>query len=104
MNLVGRLVFRGPRLTFCRLLAAKYSSETGFREHIDTLVKGKPVVVFMKGTPDQPRCGFSNAVVQILRFHGVNKFDSHNVLEDENLRQGILKVDIFSYVSFSGLV
>ncbi|XP_070181184.1 glutaredoxin-related protein 5, mitochondrial-like [Littorina saxatilis] len=43
----------------------------------------------MKGTPDQPRCGFSNAVVQILRFHGVENFDSVNVLEDEDVRQGI---------------
>ena len=89
MNFVGRQVFRVPGLTFCRLLAARYSSETGSKEHIDSLVKGKSVVVFMKGTPDQPRCGFSNAVVQILRFHGVDQFDSFNVLDDEDVRQGI---------------
>ncbi|XP_006621664.1 glutaredoxin-related protein 5, mitochondrial isoform X2 [Apis laboriosa] len=46
------------------------------------------VVVFMKGVPDSPKCGFSNAVVQILRMHNV-KYDAHNVLEDEQLRQGI---------------
>ncbi|KAK7104334.1 hypothetical protein V1264_019072 [Littorina saxatilis] len=89
MNFVGRQAFRGPGLTFCRLLVARYSSKTGSKEYIDGLVKGKPVVVFMKGTPDQPRCGFSNAVVQILRFHGVENFDSVNVLEDEDVRQGI---------------
>jgi len=43
----------------------------------------------MKGTPEQPLCGFSNAVCQILRMHGVPPFDSYNVLEDEELRQGI---------------
>lgn len=43
----------------------------------------------MKGTPDAPRCGFSNAVCQILNFHGVDKFEAHNVLDDEELRQGI---------------
>lgn len=43
----------------------------------------------MKGTPAAPRCGFSNAVVQILNFHGVEKFDSHDVLSDEELRKGI---------------
>lgn len=41
----------------------------------------------MKGVPEEPRCGFSNAVVQILRMHGVT-YDAHDVLEDENLRQG----------------
>ncbi|KAK3855944.1 hypothetical protein Pcinc_037684 [Petrolisthes cinctipes] len=42
----------------------------------------------MKGTPDMPRCGFSNAVVQILRMHGVD-YDAHNVLADDSVRQGI---------------
>ncbi|KAK9511710.1 hypothetical protein O3M35_000318 [Rhynocoris fuscipes] len=55
---------------------------------IDKLVKKNKVVVFMKGIPDEPRCGFSNAVVQILKMHGV-KYDAHNVLEDENLRNDI---------------
>ena len=62
------------------------SAET--TKHFDNLVKGKKVVVFMKGTPDAPRCGFSNAVVQILNFHGVNEYEAHNVLEDEQIRQG----------------
>ncbi|XP_013776493.1 glutaredoxin-related protein 5, mitochondrial-like isoform X2 [Limulus polyphemus] len=64
------------------------TAATGTKEHVDELVKKNKVVVFMKGDPDAPRCGFSNAVVQILRMHGVT-YDSHNVLEDENLRQGI---------------
>lgn len=42
----------------------------------------------MKGVPDAPRCGFSNAVVQIMRMHAV-PYESHDVLSDENLRQGI---------------
>lgn len=41
----------------------------------------------MKGVPEEPRCGFSSAVVQILRMHGV-QYDAHDVLKDENLRQG----------------
>ena len=62
--------------------------DTGSKEHIKELVDAKKVVVFMKGVPSQPMCGFSNAVVQILRMHGV-EYDSHNVLEDDSLRQGI---------------
>ncbi|XP_058826072.1 glutaredoxin-related protein 5, mitochondrial [Topomyia yanbarensis] len=52
------------------------------------LVRNNKVVVFMKGNPEAPRCGFSNAVVQILRMHAVN-YDSHDVLQNESLRQGI---------------
>jgi len=66
-----------------------YSEKTGAHTRIEGLVSGKPLVVFMKGTPEQPMCGFSNAVCQILRMHGVPPYDSYNVLEDEELRQGI---------------
>lgn len=55
---------------------------------IDKMVKNNKVVIFMKGTPEEPRCGFSNAVVQIMRMHGV-KYDSHNVLENEEIREGM---------------
>ena len=47
-----------------------------------------PVVLFMKGTPVFPQCGFSAAVVQILRHIGV-KFKGIDVLADPSVRQGI---------------
>ena len=47
-----------------------------------------PVVVFMKGVPDQPKCGFSSLVVQILDHLGVD-FVGVDVLQDESLRQGV---------------
>ncbi|XP_072283516.1 glutaredoxin-related protein 5, mitochondrial [Pyxicephalus adspersus] len=62
---------------------------TGSREHLEELVKKDKVVVFIKGTPAQPMCGFSNAVVQILRMHGVEGYAAYNVLEDQDLRQGV---------------
>jgi monothiol glutaredoxin len=45
----------------------------------------------MKGTPETPQCGFSKASIQILGLQGVDpaKFKAFNVLEDDNLRQGI---------------
>ncbi|GJQ65531.1 hypothetical protein Trydic_g7632 [Trypoxylus dichotomus] len=61
---------------------------TKITENIKKIVGSNKVVVFMKGVPEQPRCGFSNAVVQILRMHGV-KYEAHDVLKDEDLRQGI---------------
>ena len=47
-----------------------------------------PVVLYMKGNPTFPQCGFSSTVVQILKHMGVN-FQSYDVLQDEKLREGI---------------
>lgn len=55
---------------------------------IDNEVKSNDVVLFMKGTPDFPMCGFSGQVVQILNYLGV-PYKGINVLEDEELRNGI---------------
>ncbi|CAH0560762.1 unnamed protein product [Brassicogethes aeneus] len=76
----NQLVKNGARLT--QLFSTQANKE------IEKLVQNNKVVVFMKGVPEQPQCGFSNAVVQILRMHGV-KYDAHNVLKDDSLRQGV---------------
>ena len=55
---------------------------------IDNLISENEVCLFMKGTPDSPQCGFSMAVSNVLKHLNVN-FKGINVLEDENLRQGI---------------
>lgn len=65
-----------------------YCQKAFSQDEIKKLLSNNKVVVFMKGIPKEPKCGFSNAVVQILRMHGV-KYDSHNVLENESLRQGV---------------
>jgi Grx4 family monothiol glutaredoxin len=58
---------------------------------IESAVSSAPVVLFMKGTPEAPACGFSRATIQILGYEGVDpsKFAAYNVLEDPELRQGI---------------
>jgi monothiol glutaredoxin len=60
------------------------------RTAIDKAVATAPIVLFMKGTPEMPQCGFSRASIQILGLQGVNpeKFTAFNVLEDPELRQG----------------
>ncbi len=63
-------------------------SENPALEAIDSEVKSSDVVLFMKGTPVFPQCGFSAAVVQVLNHIGV-KFKGVNVLEDDGIRQGI---------------
>ncbi|MEY2873747.1 MAG: Grx4 family monothiol glutaredoxin [Pseudomonadota bacterium] len=56
---------------------------------IDTLVKGNPVVLFMKGTAQFPQCGFSGRAIQILKACGVSQITTVNVLEDQEIRQDI---------------
>jgi monothiol glutaredoxin len=58
------------------------------RTFIDRTIEGNDVVLFMKGSPDQPQCGFSALVVQILDHLGVD-FTGVNVLQSEELRQEI---------------
>ena len=58
-------------------------------QQIDELVKGNPVVLFMKGTAQFPQCGFSGRAVQILKACGVSQITAVNVLEDPAIRQGI---------------
>ena len=58
------------------------------KDKIQELVGNNDVCLFMKGTPDAPQCGFSMAVSNVLKHLNVN-FNSVNVLEDENMRQGI---------------
>ncbi len=58
------------------------------QEQIANTVKDNEVVLFMKGTPQFPQCGFSNAVVQILTYLGV-PYKSVNVLASDEIRQGI---------------
>jgi monothiol glutaredoxin len=57
-------------------------------QFIDNEVKSNDVVLFMKGTPDMPMCGFSSQVVQILDHLGVT-YKGLNVLESDELRGGI---------------
>nr|XP_033808550.1 glutaredoxin-related protein 5, mitochondrial [Geotrypetes seraphini] len=86
LRLLRRALTSRPVPRPCRRLLSQGSAS---RQHLDALVKKDKVVVFMKGTPAQPMCGFSNAVVQILRMHGVENYAAYNVLEDQDLRQGI---------------
>lgn len=59
------------------------------QQRIDNLVKSNRVVLFMKGTPQFPMCGFSGRAIQILKACGARDVAAVNVLEDEGIRQGI---------------
>ena len=58
-------------------------------DRISSQIKDNKIVLYMKGTPDAPMCGFSATVVQILEACGVEDVATVNVLEDDEIRQGI---------------
>jgi len=58
------------------------------QEKIKNIISTNEIVLFMKGTPDMPQCGFSMAVANVLK-HLEVKFNGINVLEDEEIRNGI---------------
>ncbi|HIC11515.1 MAG TPA: Grx4 family monothiol glutaredoxin [Candidatus Pelagibacter sp.] len=58
------------------------------KDLISSQIENNEVCLFMKGTPDAPQCGFSMAISNMLKILNVN-FKGINVLENENLRQGI---------------
>lgn len=76
---------KGPLMS---ISVRQFALAPELKAQFDKMVKQDKVVVFMKGVPEAPRCGFSNAVVQILRMHGVS-FAAYDVLADEQLRQGV---------------
>ena len=59
------------------------------KQRIKDQVTGSPVVLYMKGTPQAPQCGFSALAVQVLNACGVRDFASVDVLADAEIRQGI---------------
>jgi len=59
------------------------------QEQIHQTVTSNPVVLYMKGTPTFPQCGFSSAAAQMLKACGVKNYVAVNVLADDEIRQGI---------------
>jgi monothiol glutaredoxin len=59
------------------------------KEFIQNTIQSNDVVLFMKGTAQFPQCGFSGKAIQLLKQSGVTKMATINVLEDEEVRQGV---------------
>lgn len=85
---VQRLYSPSISIFASRCLSSSAELSPELKQRIDDMVNKDKVVVFMKGTHDSPMCGFSRNVKLILDYHQV-KFRDYNVLEDEELRNGI---------------
>lgn len=89
----ARLITQLPRLkpVTTPQFQLKSFMSTEIRKAIDEAVAKTPVVLFMKGTPEFPLCGFSRATITLLGKQGVDpaKFAAYDVLEDPELREAI---------------
>lgn len=74
---------------FQRLYSNDFNAADWSDETFQKITKDNKLVVFMKGTPDSPMCGFSKYVIQILDMHGCTDFKAFNVLDDEELRKRV---------------
>ncbi|CAH8534653.1 unnamed protein product [Schistosoma bovis] len=93
-HLVASPTFSQFNYVICRQFSNTPSDNSV--NNVSDLVKGSRIVLFMKGNPSEPRCGFSNAVCRILEMHGIlekaskgddpDLFASYDVLENEDLR------------------
>ena len=62
---------------------------TNVQDTIKQQVEGHPVVLYMKGSPQFPQCGFSATATQLLKMSGVDQFYTVDVLQDPGIREGI---------------
>lgn len=79
---------RGFDLNLLRKKVFKKKNIMSVKEQIEKTISENDVVLYMKGTPVFPQCGFSSTVVQVFDYLGV-EYASVNVLEDMDIRQGI---------------
>jgi len=82
LDIVKELIEQGE---FKDMLPAKPKT---LNDRLAELINSHPVMLFMKGSPEAPQCGFSSKIVGILKEEGI-KFGSFNILSDEEVRQGL---------------
>ncbi len=73
------------------IIKATLDHNAVIRSKLSKVVSENRVVLFMKGSPDEPRCGFSKRVATILKAAGVANLVFVDVLKDENVREGVKK-------------
>jgi glutaredoxin-related protein len=70
--------------------------EKDLNSRLKELVESAPLMIFIKGTPEQPKCGFSSQLLQLLKEKNFS-FSSFDILSNEEVRQGMCFVQVFLY-------
>ena len=77
-----------PSTVFAASSAAPTANLDTLNQRLERLINTAPVMLFMKGNPDQPRCGFSRQIVEILQTNQI-PFSTFDILSDEEVRTGL---------------
>ncbi|CAI5723374.1 unnamed protein product [Peronospora destructor] len=91
LDIVKEMKSEGSIVEQLGLTKSLEEAEATFQESLCALIKAAPVLLFMKGTPSDPKCGFSKKMVKLLRDHQIT-FSSFDILSDEQVRQGLKKL------------
>ena len=95
LNAGRRIVLNRPQTTKPTSFMNRFLSDEGNQplpgspEYFDDITKNNRIALFMKGTPDSPQCGFSRGVCQIFDMHGIKVDKAVNVLENNEVREGV---------------
>ncbi|CAH0476603.1 unnamed protein product [Peronospora belbahrii] len=90
LDIVKEIKSEGSIREQLRLNKSVEEAEAILQESLGALVHSAPVLLFMKGTPSEPKCGFSKKTVKLLRDHHI-AFSSFDILSDDDVRQGLKK-------------
>jgi len=88
LDIVKELHEEGELITMIQPALDNVDPKAALHERLKKLINSSPLMLFMKGTPDSPKCGFSTQMVGILNNHGL-RFGSFNILNDNTVRQGL---------------
>ena len=88
LDIVKELDEEGELMGLLQPALEEADPKAALTEQLKQLINSSPVMLFMKGTPDQPKCGFSTEIVGLLNKQGVH-FSSFNILSDNSVRQGL---------------
>merc|ERR1711990_71354 len=90
--LTEKNMFRVGQFGALRIATTPLRMSRFFSHNYQEMVNAKKCVVFMKGTPDAPQCGYSRAVIQMLEAEGVDlrsEVDTYNILSEDNMREEV---------------
>jgi len=88
LDIVKELDEEGQLMEIVKPALQGSDPKAAINERLKSLIISSPVMLFMKGSPDEPKCGFSNQIVALLNDHGV-RFGSFNILSDNAVREGL---------------
>ena len=85
----GRIVGYNPQEIIQALQTPLSAQPQSLEERLKSLLNSHSLMLFIKGTPSEPRCGFTSQLFNLFREHGISDYGYFNILADDQVRQGL---------------